>query len=166
MQNIFGTDGIRARMGDYPLTPEGLHTLGITLGQWAHAQHKFRIIIATDTRDSATFCKYTLISGLTQSAVTIDDAGILPTPVLHYLVQQYKYDYGMVITASHNDASYNGIKIVTKEGKLSSSEQKTLETYSPSGTIGCDYTQLGQATYSLDAFNLYNFIIKYINFPI
>ena len=155
MKNLFGTDGIRARMGDFPLTPQGLHTLGIVLGSWFYTQKKSRIIIATDTRHSATFCKYTLISGLTQSPVVVHDAGIIPTPVLHYLVQKYEYDYGIMITASHNDASYNGIKIVTKEGKLSYDEQQIFQSFSKEHISGCDYTQLGQATYHPEAFKLY-----------
>lgn len=155
MNNLFGTDGIRSQIGKYPLTHEGLHTLGITLGAWACSQEKKRIIIGTDTRNSATFCKYTLMSGLTQSPVIVTDVGIFPTPALHYLVQKYDYDYGIIITASHNDASYNGIKIVTKQGKLSSEEQRTIEDFKQFPTSEYNYETLGQATYLPDALNLY-----------
>ena len=155
MKNLFGTDGIRARMGVYPLTQAGLHTLGITLGAWFCSYKKSRIIIATDTRDSATFCKYALMSGLVQSPVTLHDAGILPTPVLHYIVQKYEYDYGIIITASHNDASYNGIKIVTKDGKLSHEEQLAFQAFSQLEISPCAYTTLGQALYYPDTLTLY-----------
>ncbi len=155
MKNLFGTDGIRALMGDYPLTHEGLYKLGTVIGSWAHAHNKARIIIATDTRISATFCKYALISGLVQFPIMLHDGGILPTPVLHYLVQKYEYDYGIIITASHNNADYNGIKIVTKEGKLSDTEQMTLEAHHALPISPCNYSELGQAAYLPHAFNLY-----------
>lgn len=156
MKNLFGTDGIRALMGSYPLTHEGLYTLGIKLGTWSITQNKVRILIATDTRSSATFCKYGLISGLVHSPLIIEDGGILPTPVLHYLIQKYDYDYGIMITASHNDATYNGIKILTKEGKLSEDAQYAIENHPLPSPLIQSYNHLGQVTYNTKVFKLYH----------
>ena len=169
MKTLFGTDGIRARMGQSPLTPHELVTLGATVGAWmcskqTDPQTTPRILIAHDTRHSAPLVKASLKAGLFQYPVTVFDADVMPTPALFHQVIQGPYDYGIMITASHNPYQDNGIKIITKkDGKLTENDEQELTAlyahnpYTPSvaqsaialATAG--YEHLGREQKVLDA---------------
>ncbi len=125
--NLFGTDGIRSRVGDYPLDSVTLPALGHALAQWATAQYgqKPRILIAHDTRASASYIKALLKIGLLYHDTRCFDADVLSTPAVAQLViQSGQFDCGIIISGSHNPACDNGIKVITRQtGKLSLEEE-------------------------------------------
>ena len=127
MNNIFGTAGIRAKAGQYPLDSETLFQLGRVLAKFFI--HKYgndtNILIACDTRASAYLIKSLIKAGLLTSHIRLYDAQVLPTPAVLYLVHELKaYDGGVIITASHNPYTDNGVKIVDRtNGALSTLEE-------------------------------------------
>jgi phosphoglucosamine mutase len=146
MQHLFGTDGIRGQVGESPLTAPELVTLGASIGAWMYNKHPHpRILVAHDTRYSASFIKAALKAGLFQYPVILYDAESMPTPALFHQVMHGPYDYGIMITASHNPYLDNGIKIITKEnGKLTDTDEQELHAlyaYNPHLPF---YEQLGQ----------------------
>jgi len=127
--NLFGTDGIRGIVGEF-LTPQLCYKVGKALAILAseNTSRKGRpqILLAGDTRQSTDFVKYALISGALAHGATVVDAGILPTPAVSVLAPNY--DFGVMITASHNPPQYNGIKIFDSVGnKLYDDHIKKLE---------------------------------------
>lgn len=148
MSTLFGTDGIRTAVGTPPLTSHHLVTLGSALGIWLTTYLKAQsIIIAHDTRISCPFIKAALKAGLLSFPLEVYDAHVLPTPALFYHVTQGMYDAGIMITASHNPYSDNGIKIFTKRGKLTPDQEQTISDlfYKPLSSpiytlVGTDHT--------------------------
>lgn len=133
MQTItFGTDGIRGHADSYPFTSSALFTIGCALAQWAQGKYHIatpKILICGDTRVSLERIKHHLIQGLIKFPVTIIDAGILPTPALCQLMKQdQSFDFGIVISASHNPYHDNGIKIFGKKGLKISAPDETIVT--------------------------------------
>jgi phosphoglucosamine mutase len=127
-KNLFGTDGIRTTVGKAPLSLKQLPALGIALAQWAITKYgkQPNILIACDTRGSASFIQAALTSGMLLHPIAILDAGILPTPALHALLKKKSCVLGIVLSASHNPHQDNGIKLIDAQlGKLS--EQDELE---------------------------------------
>jgi phosphoglucosamine mutase len=130
MHTFFGTDGIRGRVGSSPhLAAPFLHRLGFSLVQWAKAKHETPLfVIACDTRASAHDIVYAVAYGIMKAGGVVFNAGIMPTPALQHLVTKHThyYHYGIMITASHNPADDNGLKIVRPEGKLSAADQEII----------------------------------------
>jgi len=120
MKNIFGTDGIRDKVNHGILTTENLEQLGHAIGQWAtnNLEKPINVLIGSDTRSSCSFILEALSKSLTQYSMTIFNGHILPTPVICKLAKEEDFDLGIIISASHNTAEYNGIKIVKKDSKL------------------------------------------------
>lgn len=152
MHITFGTDGIRTQVGKEPLTAATLVHIGIQLGWWiSHEKKNQKIVIAYDTRVSAHLIKSALITGLVHYPIEIIDTGVLPTPALIYHIthKQSIYDMGIMITASHNPFYDNGIKIITKKGKLTKTEELTLQDlFNASPQMPSDYTLLGTISYT------------------
>jgi len=129
--NLFGTDGIRALVGTGPLQQQELAHLGKAIGIWLTQQYgrKNSLLIAHDTRISCSFIKASLKSGLLLTPLHIQDAGVLPTPAVYQLVaQQQLFDAGIIISASHNPFYDNGIKIITRDGKLNALQEEEIST--------------------------------------
>lgn len=128
--NLFGTDGIRARVGAHPFTQEALPLLGTALARWALEKYgsDARFLLAQDTRYSGPWIKAGLMCGLLRYPITIYDAGILPTPgVFALLKEDSACTGGIIISASHNPAEDNGIKLVdARSGKLSQFDEKRI----------------------------------------
>lgn len=127
IKNIFGTAGMRASAGTYPLDKETVLKFGHALADFIIKKHgpKAKILIAGDTRSSTNLIKAQLKAGLLERSVLVYDAQVLPTPIVHYLVHQLKsYDFGIIITASHNPYTDNGIKLIERnKGYLSTEEE-------------------------------------------
>ena len=121
MKNIFGTDGIRDKIHHGPLTTENLTQLGHAIGQWAanNLEKPIKILIGYDTRSSCSLILDALSSSILQYPVELFNGKIIPTPVVCKLVKEEEFDLGIIISASHNLAEYNGIKIVKKNAKIS-----------------------------------------------
>jgi phosphoglucosamine mutase len=110
LANLFGSSGVRGIVNEF-LTPELACKIGLASASRIKAK---KALIARDTRTSGLMIKEALISGLLSCGVDVTDLGIIPTPVLAYLTMNLKADIGFMLTASHNPAQYNGIKIFDK----------------------------------------------------
>jgi phosphoglucosamine mutase len=118
MKRYFGTDGVRGVANDL-LTPDFVLRLGRAIAQQllATAPHyPPRVLIGRDTRRSGAMLEAALVSGITSMGVNATSAGVVPTPAVAYLAREGHYDLGIVISASHNPACDNGIKLIGGDG--------------------------------------------------
>jgi phosphoglucosamine mutase len=115
---LFGTDGVRGRAGEGPLAPESVARLGVALGEWleAHGDAGKPALIGGDTRASREEITRALAGGLARRNIRAIDLGVLPTAALALLIDDYGASCAAVISASHNPAADNGIKIFTGHG--------------------------------------------------
>ena len=121
----FGTDGIRGKI-NHGLTKEIAEKCGNAIAQ---IKPKARVIIGRDTRVSGDLVVLALSTGLISGGASVDYVGICPTAGIAYLTKTLGYDYGIVISASHNPPEYNGIKIFNKDGiKLDDNAESELES--------------------------------------
>ncbi|MFT6765372.1 MAG: phosphoglucosamine mutase [Alteromonas naphthalenivorans] len=123
---LFGTDGIRTRVGEEPLTPKSLIQLGNALGHWMVQNKKQHVAFANDTRISCSLIKSALKTGLLQHNIQVTDAFVLPTPLLFDAVIGGSCDVGIMITASHNQYHDNGLKIFTQQGKTTIEQEQEI----------------------------------------
>lgn len=127
----FGTDGLRARAGEPPMDPETLRRVGAALGvllQRHGGSSQTRVLVGDDGRESAQWIRDAMAQGLVAAEVAVTDIGLCTTPALAYLTRTQPYDAGIMISASHNPAHDNGIKIFAGDGtKLSSGDERELE---------------------------------------
>lgn len=126
----FGTDGIRGRAGTPPMDRETMTRIGAALGLWL--QHRGgeqkRVLVGHDGRVSAPWILECLVHGLTGAEVAVHDLGLCTTPALALLTRVEPYDAGIMISASHNPAHDNGIKIFAGDGtKLPSAAEREIE---------------------------------------
>ena len=121
----FGTDGLRGIYGEI-ISPEIAFKVGNSLGRLCQ-NHK-QIVIGRDTRKSGSLLTLAFASGLMCQGVDVVDVGIVPTPVVAYLAKDGRFDFGVVISASHNDARHNGIKIFDEKGyKIGEQTENLIE---------------------------------------
>jgi len=116
---LFGTDGVRATAGTYPLDPPTVRRLGAALvrAQPHPASKSPCLLIGRDTRESGTWIEAELAHGATGERASVTSAGIVPTPAIAYLTRTAGYDLGVVISASHNPFEDNGIKVFSGRGE-------------------------------------------------
>lgn len=127
MKQLFGTDGIRSSVDGDLLKPENLVRIAHAAGVWLQAQQCQKIFIACDTRESSTLIKNILCSVLSHYIHSIHDCDVIPSPALAWLCKQYT-TYGVMITASHNPYTDNGIKFFRPDGTKSSDVDETSIT--------------------------------------
>lgn len=128
MGKYFGTDGVRG-LANQELTTRIAYRIGRFIGQYPNGK-KNRIIIARDTRLSGEMLLASLVSGITASGSDVYNEGVSTTPSISYLVKERQFDYGIMISASHNPFYDNGIKIFSSEGeKLSNEIELLIEDY-------------------------------------
>jgi len=129
MGRLFGTDGVRG-IANKELTGELAFQLG-RAGAYVLSEevnHTPRILVGKDTRKSSEMLEKALLAGICSSGAEAVVAGYIPTPAIAYLVQKYKFDGGVVISASHNPAEFNGIKFFSSEGyKLPDELEERIE---------------------------------------
>lgn len=143
---LFGTDGVRGVAG-VDLTSELAHDLAVAaahvltdLGEFAG--HKPKAVIAQDSRESGAYLEEAIAKGLSESGVDVIRIGVLPTPAVSFLVTELKADLGVMISASHNPATDNGIKFFARDGKkLADSVEAQVEAqlgkaWQPNGNRG------------------------------
>ncbi len=127
----FGTDGIRALVGEGPLTPASVLLIGRALARHARMQAAGaapRILIAMDPRPSGPDLVAQLAGGMAHEGAHVLEAGILPTPALAWLTAEGAFDLGVMVSASHNAEPYNGIKPFLSSGrKLSEADELSIE---------------------------------------
>ena len=127
-QKLFGTDGIRGKVGVHPITPEFSHRLGIALGRFFGRDGPSSACIGLDTRKSGSALEKSLVQGLHLSNVSVTTLGVMPTPGIAYTTRHESVDFGVAITASHNPQEYNGFKLFTRTGqKLSVETEQEIE---------------------------------------
>ncbi len=126
----FGTDGIRDVAGQGQLTPESVERLGTALADWLHLKNVERrpVLLGGDTRKSRASIVQALSRGLSGRSIAVIDVGVLPTAALALLIEDYESSCSVVISASHNPASDNGIKIFTGGAeKLADEDARWIE---------------------------------------
>jgi phosphoglucosamine mutase len=129
MGRLFGTDGIRGAANEYPLTADVIVNVGRAVASiFSYANHRAKIIIGKDTRESGGMIEDALASGICSTGGDACLAGVLPTPAVAYLTSSTDASAGIVISASHNPFYDNGIKIFDVDGyKLADHKEDEIE---------------------------------------
>jgi phosphoglucosamine mutase len=129
-RKFFGTDGIRGRTNEMPMTAAMAQRVGQAAG--AHFQrgdHRHRVVIGKDTRLSGYMMETALISGFTSVGMDVVMVGPVPTPAVAMLARSMRADLGVMISASHNKFADNGIKLFGPDGyKLSDADEAKIES--------------------------------------
>jgi phosphoglucosamine mutase len=130
--HLFGTDGIRGQFGTEPLTENVIYAISLALGKWLKITHKkakkINVVIGKDTRCSCNKIEQCLAQGFAASGIDVYSAGVIPTPGLAYLTNVMDMQMGVMISASHNPWTDNGIKFFKHNGyKLSEKQERTIE---------------------------------------
>lgn len=145
-RQYFGTDGVRGRVGDPPMTPEFALKLGWAAGRVLAPERGGRILIGKDTRRSGYMFESALESGLAAAGVEADLLGPIPTPGVAYLTRALRAQAGIVISASHNRYQDNGVKFFSADGgKLDDSLEETIEAYMEQPMQCVDSRHMGRA---------------------
>jgi len=149
-RKYFGTDGIRGRANDGVMTPEVVMRVGMATGLvLAQNDGRQRIVIGKDTRLSGYMLENALVSGFTAVGADVMLLGPMPTPAVAMLTRSLRADIGVMISASHNGFSDNGIKIFAADGfKLSDSVEAEIESLmdEPLGRRLATGSAIGRAT--------------------
>jgi phosphoglucosamine mutase len=129
IRQLFGTDGIRGVAGAFPLTRESTFCIGRALGHdLLRANPKPRVVTGQDTRESSRWIADSVAVGLASCGVEVHSAGVITTPGVAYLARSRKFDAGVVVSASHNPWTDNGIKVFSADGfKLPDARELTIE---------------------------------------
>lgn len=145
-RKYFGTDGVRGRFGEGPITPEFVLKLGWAVGCILGTESRSRVLIGKDTRISGYLLESALEAGLTAAGVNITLLGPMPTPSIAYLTRTLHAQAGIVISASHNPYQDNGIKFFSAEGqKLPDRVESAIEAEMAKPLVTVDSSQLGRA---------------------
>ena len=138
MEKLFGTDGIRGVANHFPMTPEMMVKIGRAVGNIIGDPAK-GVVIGRDSRLSGPMLESALSAGIVASGIDVWLAGLIPTPAVAFLTRHCKAQAGIVISASHNPAQDNGVKVFARDGfklpdelenhieKQIQSDQSTLE---------------------------------------
>lgn len=153
---FFGTDGIRGRVGQYPITPDFVLKLGWAVGRVLAREGVGRVLIGKDTRISGYMLESALEAGLAAAGVAAAFTGPMPTPAIAYLTRTFRADAGIVISASHNPFYDNGIKFFSGEGKkLPDKIELEIEAELDKALVCVDSANLGRASRITDAAGRY-----------
>ncbi len=128
-RKFFGTDGIRGRTNEAPMTAEMAQRVGQAAGaHFVRGDHRHRVVVGKDTRLSGYMMESALISGFTSVGMDVVMVGPVPTPAVAMLTRSMRADLGVMISASHNPYSDNGIKLFGPDGyKLSDETEAQIE---------------------------------------
>jgi phosphoglucosamine mutase len=128
-RQLFGTDGIRGVAGEFPLSRDSVYWIGRALGHdLVRTNSKARVVIGQDTRVSSRWIADRFLQGLASVGVETRSAGVITTPGVAFLARSQGFDAGIVISASHNPWTDNGIKIFSGDGyKLPDARELAIE---------------------------------------
>src|SRR5260370_33239047 len=128
-RQLFGTDGIRGVAGEFRLTRDSVYWIGRALGHdLVRVNAKARVVIGQDTRVSSRWIADRFLQGLASVGVETRSAGVITTPGVAFLARSQGFDAGVVISASHNPWTDNGIKIFSSDGyKLPDARELAIE---------------------------------------
>ncbi len=156
-RHYFGTDGVRGRVGEPPITPEVVLKLGWAAGRvlaadTVRAGNRPGVLIGKDTRISGYLLEAALESGLSAAGVDVYLSGPLPTPAVAYLTRALRLAAGVVISASHNPYDDNGIKFFSGAGaKLPDAVETAIEAQMDEPLVCAPSAELGKARRLSDA---------------
>jgi len=125
-RKYFGTDGIRGRVGQYPITPDFMLKLGWAAGIAFRSRGGCRVLVGKDTRNSGYMFESALEAGLSAAGADVMLLGPMPTPGIAYLTRTFQASAGIVISASHNPYYDNGIKFFSGAGTKLPDELETM----------------------------------------
>jgi len=128
-RQLFGTDGIRGVAGEFPLTEESTYLIGRALGHdLMRGSRKAQAVLGQDTRESSGWIADRVAAGLASVGVEVHSAGVITTPGVAYLARSRGFAAGVVISASHNPWTDNGIKVFSGDGfKLTDARELAIE---------------------------------------
>jgi phosphoglucosamine mutase len=145
-RRFFGTDGVRGRVGEHPMTVDFALNLASAAAR-VLAPHGGRVLIGKDTRLSGYMFESALEAGFVAAGVDAMLIGPLPTPGIAYLTRRFECNFGVVISASHNLYDDNGIKFFDAQGvKLSDELEEQIEAELERGPLTRSSRSLGRAT--------------------
>ena len=145
-RDYFGTDGIRGRVGDPPITPDFCVHLGWAVGKVLASSGSPLVVIGKDTRISGYMIESALEAGLASAGVDVNLFGPIPTPAIAYLTRTLRADAGIVISASHNPFEDNGIKFFDADGnKLPDEMEVAIEAQLRQPVVSVGAQELGRA---------------------
>jgi phosphoglucosamine mutase len=151
-RKYFGTDGIRGRVGTWPINAEFILKLGWAVGKVLARQGSGKVLIGKDTRISGYMFESVLEAGLSAAGVDTNLLGPMPTPAIAYLTRTLRAQAGIVISASHNPYYDNGIKFFSAMGtKLPDELEIAIEEQLEQEMTTVDSAQLGKAVRVVDA---------------
>ena len=146
-RKFFGTDGIRGRTNQSPMTAETALRVGQAAGtHFLRGDHRHRVVIGKDTRLSGYMMESAMVAGFTSVGMDVILLGPLPTPAVAMLTREMRADLGVMISASHNPFEDNGIKLFGPDGyKLSDADEYAIEALLEGPPTLVDATQIGRA---------------------
>ncbi len=155
-KKYFGTDGIRGKVGEYPITADFLLKLGWATGRVFANEGNGFVLVGKDTRISGYMFESALEAGLAAAGVDTHLLGPMPTPGIAYLTRTLRAQAGIVISASHNPFYDNGIKFFSVAGtKLPDDKELQIERYLDSPMTTVESVDLGKAKRLFDAAGRY-----------
>lgn len=155
-RKYFGTDGIRGKVGESPITPDFVLKLGWAAGKVLARHGSKKIIIGKDTRISGYMLESALEAGLAAAGLSAAFTGPMPTPAVAYLTRTFRAEAGIVISASHNPFDDNGIKFFSAEGtKLPDDVEEAIELEMEKPLTCVESSLLGRASRIVDAAGRY-----------
>lgn len=155
-RKYFGTDGIRGKVGDSPITPDFVLKLGWAAGKVLARHGSGKVIIGKDTRISGYMLESALEAGLAAAGLSASFTGPMPTPAVAYLTRTFRAEAGIVISASHNPFYDNGIKFFTIDGtKLPDEVEEAIEAELEKPLTCVESAALGKASRIVDAAGRY-----------
>ena len=151
-KKYFGTDGIRGRVGVYPITPDFMLKLGWAAGMAFRSKGACRILVGKDTRISGYMFESALEAGLSAAGADVMLLGPMPTPAIAYLSRTFHAQAGIVISASHNPHDDNGIKFFSGDGtKLPDDVELMIEELLDAPMTVAESDKLGKVSRINDA---------------
>src|SRR5919202_6340566 len=152
-RKFFGTDGIRGRTNQHPMTAQMAQRVGQAAGAYfLRGSHRHRVVIGKDTRLSGYMMETALISGFTSVGMDVVMGGPVPTPAVALLARSMRAALGLMISASHNPYVDNGIKLFGPDGyKLSDEDEAAIERLIDAPARLVDAEMIGRARKIEDA---------------
>ena len=155
-RKYFGTDGVRGKVGTYPITPDFALKLGWAAGKVLASQGSRTVLIGKDTRISGYMLESALEAGLAAAGLSAAFTGPMPTPAIAYLTRTFRAEAGIVISASHNPYYDNGIKFFSSQGsKLPDDIEEAIEAMLDQPMDCVESSELGKASRINDAAGRY-----------
>ncbi|MEO3415072.1 phosphoglucosamine mutase [Roseovarius sp. CAU 1744] len=146
-EKLFGTDGVRGRANSWPMTAEVALKLAAAAGRYFRQdKNEHRVVIGKDTRLSGYMIENALTAGFTSTGMSVFLLGPVPTPAIGFLTHSLRADLGVMISASHNPASDNGIKFFGPDGfKLSDEAEAEIQHLLEKGVSPAAPENIGRA---------------------